>query len=376
MQVIGDEPHLPYQRPPLSKSYLAGALEADELNFRPAEFYQKVGAEILTGTRVDAINRPDKQLKLGDGRTLHYTKLALTTGSRVRRLTLPGSDLDAIYYLRNIADVDAIRQHLKQGAKLVICGGGYIGLEVAAVCAKQGLDVTVLEMADRVMNRVVAPVVSQFYETVHRVAGVKIETSVQVGGFEGSARVEQVRCTDGSTYAADLVVIGVGVIPNSELAAEAGLATDNGIVVDQFAQTADPDIVAAGDCTNHPSHRYGSRIRLESVQNAVDQAKAAAAALCGEPVEYTSIPWFWSDQYDLKLQIAGLSQGHDAVIVRGNPADGAFAVFYLQQGDLLAVDAINRPQEFMLSKRLIAARIQLDPERIEDTAIPMKELAA
>ena len=376
LQVIGDEPHLPYQRPPLSKTYLAGALEADELNFRPAEFYQKAGAEMLTGTRVDVINRPDKQLKLGDGRTLHYTKLALTTGSRVRRLTLPGSDLDAIYYLRNIADVDAIRQHLKQGAKLVICGGGYIGLEVAAVCAKQGLDVTVLEMADRVMNRVVAPVVSQFYETVHREAGVKIETSVQVSGFEGSARVEQVRCTDGSTYAADLVVIGVGVIPNSELAAEAGLATDNGIVVDQFTQTADPDIVAAGDCTNHPSHRYGSRIRLESVQNAVDQAKAAAATLCGEPVEYTSIPWFWSDQYDLKLQIAGLSQGHDAVIVRGNPTGGAFAVFYLQQGDLLAVDAINRPQEFMLSKRLIAARTQLDPERIEDTAIPMKELAA
>ncbi len=376
LQVIGDEPHLPYQRPPLSKAYLAGELDAEGLNFRPAEFYDKATAEMITATRVDVIDRDAKQLTLSDGRTLSYTKLALTTGSRVRRLSLPGSELAGIYYLRNIADVDGIRQHLQAEAKLVICGGGYIGLEVAAVCAKHGLDVTVLEMADRVMNRVVAPQVSEFYETVHREAGVNIKTSVQVSGFEGREKVEHVTCTDGTSYPADFVVIGVGVVPNSELAAAAGLATDNGIVVDQYAATADPDIVAAGDCTNHPSQRYGARIRLESVQNAVDQAKAAAATLCGNPTEYAAIPWFWSDQFDLKLQIAGLSQGHDAVVVRGNPADRAFSVFYLQGGELLAVDAINRPQEFMLSKRLIAARARLDATRIEDTSISMKELAA
>jgi 3-phenylpropionate/trans-cinnamate dioxygenase ferredoxin reductase subunit len=374
--LVGEEPYLPYQRPPLSKSFLAGESDLAELYLRAPEFYQDAAVDVRLDTRIETIDRAAKSLRLSDGSELNYDKLALTTGSRVRRLPIAGADLSGIYYLRDIADVEQIQSHVKPGARAVIVGGGYIGLEVAAVCATRGIEVVVLEMESRVMNRVVDPVVSEFYQRRHQAEGVRIVTGVRVESFEGNSGLQRVICADGSSYEADFAVVGVGILPNSELAEEAGLAVDNGIVVDKYAATNDPDIVAAGDCTNHPSHFYEKQIRLESVQNAVDQAKVAAATLCGEEKEYASIPWFWSDQYDIKLQIVGLSQGHDETVVRGDPQSGAFAVFYLKEGRIIAVDAINKPQEFMLSKRLIPKGLQIPPDRLRDTEISMREMAS
>jgi len=374
IRLIGDEPYPPYQRPPLSKQYLAGEMALEQVYFKPLDFYDTAKAELTLGVRVESIDRAAKTVSLSDGSTAAYDKLVLTTGTRVRTLPLPGADLSGIHYLRTIDDTDAIARDLRPGARAVICGGGYIGLEVAAAAVKNGASVTVLEMADRVMNRVVAPEVSAFYEALHRGKGVDIRCNVRVTGFEGTGKVERVACENGESFDADLVVVGVGVIPNTELAEAAGLACDNGIVVDDCARTEDPDILAAGDCTNHPNGIYGINIRLESVQNAVDQATAVAQTICGKPTPYSAVPWFWSDQYDVKLQIVGLSQGYDEAVVRGNPADGAFSVFYLKQGKLLAVDAINSPREYMMGRKLIAEGARPDPEKIRNTDVSVKEL--
>jgi 3-phenylpropionate/trans-cinnamate dioxygenase ferredoxin reductase subunit len=269
----------------------------------------------------------------------------------------------------------AIQDGFREGARLVIVGAGYIGLEVAAVAVKRGIDVTVLETEDRAMNRVVAPEVSEFFQQLHRDAGVKIEFGRMVQEFTGTDSIEEVVCADGYRVPADLCIVGIGILPNIELAAAAGIECDNGIVVDEFARTSAPDVYAAGDCTRHPNSLLGMNLRLESVHNALEQAKTAAAAMCGELIEYAQVPWFWSDQYAVKLQIVGLNNDYDQVVIRGDMAEHSFAVFYLRQGQLLAVDAINSAREFMLGKKLVAAKAVFDPEQLADDSLDFKTLA-
>jgi 3-phenylpropionate/trans-cinnamate dioxygenase ferredoxin reductase subunit len=372
--VISDDPNLPYHRPPLSKAYLSGEKDAASLGIRPAAFYEKQQAEFKQG-RVTSINRQEQSLSLASGETLQYDKLALCTGARVRKADIPGVGLGSIHYLRDMADAEAIKSSVVAGQQAVIVGGGYIGLETAASLTKLGMQVTVLEMAERVLQRVTAPEVSAFYHRVHSKQGVNVLTGVAAQSFVGTERVEKVICTDGRELEASLVVIGIGVIPNTELAEQAGLAIENGIKVDSYCATDDPNIVAAGDCTSQVSKVYQRRLRLESVPNATEQAKTAAATLCGQQKDCTTLPWFWSDQYNLKLQIAGLSQGYDQVVIRGDiNSDDGFAAFYLQQGKLLAADCVNRPKEFMLSKRLIANHASVPAEQLADESIAVNEL--
>lgn len=379
--LIGDEPHLPYHRPPLSKAYLSGAATAESLLIKSPATYIKANVEIINNTRVLRIDRQRKSVELANGEWIGYDKLVLTTGGRPRPLSVPKSSLAEqtgnFHYLRTLGDVDAMRRQFEPGMRLVIVGGGYVGLEVAAVAVKVGLKVTVLEAFPRVLARVTAPELSAFYERKHREAGVEIRTGVQVSDVEmdrsGDA-VSAVLCADGTRVPADLVVVGIGLIPNTELAQEAGLAVDNGILVDEHAQTSDPDIYAAGDCTNHPNASLGRRLRLESVPNALEQARTAAASICGKQKPYNVIPWFWSDQYDLKLKMVGLSQGYDQLVVRGSLDSDSFSAFYLKDGLVLAADTVNRPPEFMLAKRIIAERLRLAPEQLADDSIPLKNL--
>ena len=372
--MIGDESYVPYERPPLSKALLAGEIEIERTFLKKSTWFDDKDVDLRTDTLVESIDRTGKSVTLSDGESIGYDKLLIATGTRVRKLDLPGADLDGIFYLRAIADTLAIQERMTPDSKVVIVGGGYIGLEVAAVGAKMGCDVTVLEGLERVMNRVVSPEVSEFYTDVHTKAGVKILCGVGVTGYEGDGTVSHVVCADGSKHEADLVVVGVGVIPNYDIADAAGLDVDNGIVVDEFARTSDPDIFAAGDVTNHPNALLDRRLRLESVQNAVDQAKTAANAMLGTLEEYAEIPWFWSDQYDLKLQIVGLSEQDDDVVVRGNPDDHKFSVCYLRDGEFVAINAINNVKDFMGAKKLIAARRKIDPTVLADANTPLKEM--
>jgi 3-phenylpropionate/trans-cinnamate dioxygenase ferredoxin reductase subunit len=372
--LVGEEPWLPYQRPPLSKKFLAGELDAERLHFKPESFYDDPGIEVRLETRIDAIDRGGKTLHTSAGEIIAFDRLVIATGARPRHLDAPGVDLDGVYYLRTIADVSGIRKHLSRDTRMAIVGAGYIGLEVAAVASQLGADVTVMEMEDRVMSRVVSPAISEFYQKEHAAHGVKIMLSTGVSGFSGNGQVDAVDLANGDQVATDLVVIGIGIVPNTELASSAGLEVDNGIVVDDHCQTSDADIYAVGDCTHHPNDVLGCRVRLESVHNAVEQAKTAASNICGEDSCYAQVPWFWSDQYDLKLQIAGLSQGYDQVIVRGDQNDRSFSCLYLREGQLIAVDAINSPKDFMQSKALIAAHAVIDPERLADAENELKNL--
>ncbi|MCE9521418.1 MAG: FAD-dependent oxidoreductase [Alphaproteobacteria bacterium] len=373
--LIGEEPYVPYQRPPLSKAFLAGELAAERLFIKPEEFYTDAKCTLLLRTRATAIDRTRKIVKLDGGREVPYGTLALTTGSRIRKLALTGADLPGCFYLRGIEDVERLQGQLKPGARLAIIGAGYIGLEVAAVAVKRKLKVTVLEAFPRVMARAASEQISAFYEAEHRKAGVDIRCNVKIEAIAQDGASLVVKTSSGDVTA-DFVLIGIGILPNVELAAEAGLPVENGIVVDQNACTADPSIYAVGDCTNHPcAYAGGGRTRLESVQNAIDQAKHAAAAIVGKPKPYNEVPWFWSDQYDLKLQIAGLAHPADTVVLRGDPASRSFAAFRLRDGVLVAVEAVNAAPEYMMSRRLIAARARVAPERLADKAIPMKEMA-
>jgi 3-phenylpropionate/trans-cinnamate dioxygenase ferredoxin reductase subunit len=372
LTMVGDEPYLPYQRPPLSKAYLQGTLERERLFLKPEAFYTDAACEMVLNVSATAIDRTAKTVALSDGRTLSYDKLLLATGTRVRPIPVPGADLPGVHYLRSIADVDLLRAAFQPGKRIAIVGGGYIGLEVAAVAAKHGLDVSVFEALDRVMARAVSPVMSDFYQGVHAAAGVKLYLRTGVERFEGAGRLDAVRA-GGESYSADLALVGIGVIPNAELAAAAGLAVENGVVVDRYAATSDPSIFAAGDCTNHPG-REGLNIRLECVQNAIDQAKFAALAMLGKPAVYSEVPWFWSDQYDLKLQMAGLARKGDVIVQRGDPAARKFAVFHLREDKIAAVEAVNAPLEYLVGRKLIAEGTNIDPARLADTAIPMKNI--
>ncbi len=371
--LVGDEEYLPYQRPPLSKKFLAGAMPAERLHFKPASFYDDPLIEVRLQTTITAIDRANRSLQSESGARISYDKLVLALGSRARRLPIEGANLIGVHYLRSIADVEAIRLEFDNHRRAVIIGGGYIGLEVAAVMRQQGLDVTVVELADRVMSRVVSPEISDFYQIEHTNQGVRLRLSTGVSAFRGDKRVASVETTDGEQIPADFVVIGVGIIANTELASAAGLTVDNGIVVDDRCQTSDPAVYAVGDCTAHPNAIYDRQLRLESVHNALEQAKTAARNICGKETHYSQVPWFWSDQYDLKLQIAGLSEGYDEIVIRGNPADRSFACLYLKNGQLIATDAVNAARDFIQSKDLIASHAKIDPAKLGDVALPLKD---
>jgi len=372
--LVGEEAYPPYQRPPLSKAYLLGQLERPRLFLKSDAYYGEAGVELLVNTTAKAIDRAGQTVELTDGRKLGYDKLLLTTGARVRKLRCPGADLPGIFYLKSIADVDALQAQFLPGKRIAIVGAGYIGLEVAAVGAKTGLSVTVFEAMDRVMARAVSPSISGFFMAEHLKAGVDLKLNTGVEGFEGHGKVERI-IAGGKSYDVDLVLVGIGVIANDELAREAGLAATDGIVVDRNAMTSDPAIFAAGDCTRHVG-REGVELRLECVQNAIDQAKHAALAMTGKPKEYSEVPWFWSDQYDLKLQIAGLARPTDRLVARGDPAARKFSVFHLRDGRIAAVEAVNAPQDYMIGKKLIAEGRAVPAETLADTSIPMKQIGA
>jgi 3-phenylpropionate/trans-cinnamate dioxygenase ferredoxin reductase subunit len=372
--LIGDEDYVPYRRPPLSKTYLSGEVTLESLFLKPRAVYEKHAIECRFGIGVESIDCAARSLRLYDGSVLRYDKLALTTGGRPRRLSVPGAERSNVHYIRTVADIDRLKQQFGEGKRLVIIGGGYVGLEAASVGIKKGLHVTVVEALPRVLARVTAPEISAFYERVHRGHGVDLRTGVGVHALEGSGDTCTVVLADGTRLAADLVVIGVGLIPNTELAEAAGIEVSNGIVVDRYAVTSDPDIVAAGDCTNHDNVFLGRRLRLESVPNALEQARVAAASILGRPRVYDAVPWFWSDQYDLKLQMVGLSQGYDDLIVRGDMDANSFTAFYLKDGVVISADSVNRPQDFMVAKRLVAERAAVTSERLRDDAVPLKSL--
>ena len=378
--LISEEAHLPYHRPPLSKAYIAGEVEVDTLWLKPASLYERANVQLLLETYVKSIDRVTRHVTLGNGRSISYERLVLATGGRPRRLpaAMEGADRATnFHYLRTLDDAGRIKSQFVAGHRLVIVGGGYVGLEVAALAIKMGLTVTILEAAERVLARVTAPIVADFYAGVHRAAGVTIKVDQQVDGFEldvNSEKVIGVRCRNGGFFPSDVVVAGIGLIPNTELASDAGMTVDDGIVVDAFACTSDVAIYAAGDCTRYTSELYGRTVRLESVPNALEQARTVAASICGKERRYDSVPWFWSDQYDLKLKMVGLSAGYDELIIRGSVADQSFSAFYLRGTRVLAVDTVNRAPEFLAAKRLVGERIEVDPAALANDTIPLKTL--
>lgn len=351
--LIGDEPHPPYQRPPLSKTFMLGEMSQDQLWLQGDAFYTQNAVELMTGAAVAAIEPRQKRLCLADGSERDYHKLILATGSRARALPVPGAELAGVHTLRSIADVRRLQEHLPEVGEAVIVGGGFIGLEVAAVLRKLGKPVTVLEGEERLLKRAMTPLLSDFFRRLHETNGAHIRLSQRVVRLIGERRVRAVELADGETLAADLVLVAVGGRANDALAAAAGIPCDDGIIVDERCLAA-PDIYAAGDCARFPLRRYGRAVRLESVQNANDQARAAAQAALGMGEAYDPVPWFWSDQYDIKLQIAGLAQGYDRHVMEGDPGSRSFAVSYYRGDHLLAVDAVNAPRAHMLSRRSLA----------------------
>lgn len=396
--LIGEEPIPPYQRPPLSKAWLKGEATAESLALRPAKFYADATIDLRLQTRVTAIDRAAKTVALSDGGTLSYDTLILALGARARRLALPGADLDGVLELRSAADADQLKAALHPGARLAVIGGGYIGLEAAASARALGAEVTIVERESRVLARVACPILSDFFQSFHRGQGVTIEVDARVAALEGAdGRVTGVRLgakgsdaegldaeglhAEGLEYGrlipCDAALIGVGAVANDELARQAGLTCHNGIAVDLTACTDDPAIFAIGDCTSRPLPLYDRVGRLESVPNALEQAKQAASSICGKPAPTPEVPWFWSDQYDLRLQIAGMPFDATEIVIRGDVAAGKFALFHLtEDGTVQAVEAVNAATEFMGGRRIIAKRKRLTRARIEDMAVSMQELAA
>jgi 3-phenylpropionate/trans-cinnamate dioxygenase ferredoxin reductase subunit len=377
--LIGEEAGLPYQRPPLSKGFLTGTVGLDALPIRPAAVYDKADVEMRCGVRATRIDPATKSVHLSDGDSLNYTHLILATGSSARQLQVTGLSQHKpinLHYLRSQADAECMREQLEAGKRLVVVGGGYIGLEVASAAQAAGMQVTILEAQSRILARVTAHEVSEFYQQVHQAAGIDLRTNVQLEqvSLNAEGRIEALVTTAGERFAADVVLVGIGAQPNVELAEQAGLDVDNGILVDAFARTSVADIYAIGDCSNQPSALYGRRLRLESIPNAIEQARAATGNILGKAALAPSLPWFWSDQYDLKLQIAGLSQGYDQVVLRGSRETHSFAAFYLYEGRLIAADCINRQKEFMAIKKLVQAGYSGSPDALADETVVLKEL--
>jgi 3-phenylpropionate/trans-cinnamate dioxygenase ferredoxin reductase subunit len=364
--MISDENDLPYQRPPLSKGYLLGSINEQELPIKSRFLYDKLDCELKLGITVTHIDRNSKKLTTKNGEHVNYDHLIIATGTSARKLSVPGADLECVHYLRILADAKRIKQYIAPKIKLLIVGAGYIGLEIAASATKIGASVVVLETQERVLSRVTNPEMSDFYQTLHASNGVDIKLNTGLNELRRTSTGYQAFLNNGEILYFDLAVVGIGVQPNQALAEEAGLECNNGIVVDSTTRTKDPSIYAIGDVSNHPNAFYTTRLRLESVPNATEQAKIAAKNICGIYSDYNALPWFWSEQYDVKLQTAGLSQGYDMSVLRGDMSTHSFALFYLKAGKLIAMDAINSPRDFIKAKQLILAGFNITPERIED----------
>ncbi len=381
--LVGEEPGPPYQRPPLSKAFLSGKADAKAIRLRPDRFFAEHRIEFRAGERATRIDRGACRVMLDSGEALPYDHLVLALGSRNRRLPVPGADLDGVAQLRTLDDAGALRRRLDAAARgeaVAVVGAGFIGLEFAAAAAARGIGVTVIEAADRPMARSVSAAMSGFFRGAHERQGVEFAfgaTVVRITG-DGGGRATGVETADGRHFPAGLVLVGIGVVPNSELAAEAGLAVADGIAVDEFLATSDPAVSAIGDCACHPhrAHDGTRRVRIESVQNAVDQARCVAARLAGRPAPYAAVPWFWSDQGAFKLQIAGLATPHDDAVPRGDPAGGAFSVFCYRGGRLLGVESANRPLDHVLARKVLANGADLPPDRAADPRFDLKGFAA
>jgi 3-phenylpropionate/trans-cinnamate dioxygenase ferredoxin reductase subunit len=371
--VIGDEPVLPYQRPPLSKSYLARESALDELWLRPESFYTTHEIELLADQTVTAVDRRGRRLRLASGGEISWDHLVLATGARFRPLPVPGAELDGVLPLRSLADADFLRERLEQAREVVVVGAGFIGLEFASVAIARGAAVHIVEITQQAMGRVVSAAISRFFADAHARWGATISFGTGIARILGAGgRVTAVETTDGRRLGADLVLVCIGVIPNAELAAAAGLAVDNGIVVDECLLTRDPAVFAVGDCANFPTPFAVGRVRLESVQNAVDQGRSVAAHIAGKPAAYDKVPWFWSDQGDLKLQIAGITVGHDAAVLRGDPEARHFSVFCYRAGRLIGVESVNQTADHVAARRLLAGDPELTPQQAADESYDLR----
>ena len=372
--LVGEEEHLPYQRPPLSKGFLEDTVSNERLYFKKLEFFIENKVQLKLGAKAEEIDIENNNIHLSDNTKLSFDKLVFATGSSVRKLDFPGKDLNSIHYLRGLDDALSIKKDLQTKQNIVVVGAGYIGLEVAAIAAKQNKSVTVIEMADRVMNRTVDPQISDYYLNLHQKNGVTFKFNTSLKEIVGTNNPEKVICSDGTEVQADMVIIGAGIMPNVELAENAGLSCDNGIVVNEFGKTDHANIYACGDCTNHPNKLLNKKIRLESVHNAMEQSKTVASSIINKSLAYNQIPWFWSDQYDHKLQIVGLSGDHDKVTMRGDMSEAKFMLFYTKDEKLIAVDAVNNSKEFLICKKLVANKVTIKPDEISNPATNLNDL--
>jgi 3-phenylpropionate/trans-cinnamate dioxygenase ferredoxin reductase component len=376
IRIVADELHLPYQKPPLSKAFLAGSVAHSNLILRGDDYFRGQGIEMVLGHRAVRIDREASRVELEGGERLAYDTLLIATGSRARQLAVPGAEHAGIVYLRTLDHALNLKPRLQASNEVIVIGGGFIGLEVAATAAKARKKVVMIEATSRLLERAVSPLISQFLLDTHMAHGVEIRFNQSVSAIEGDGTLHEVICSNGDRVRGDLIVAGIGGIPNDELASAAGVLCANGIDVDEFGQSSVPNIYAAGDCSNHHNLFAGRRVRLESVQNATDQGKAAGAAIAGHPEPYVAVPRFWSDQYDSKLQIVGLAAPDDTAVIRGAIGDGKFSVFYYRGEKLMAVDSINRPGDQMIARRLIAAALSPTPAQAADLSFDLKKLEA
>ena len=372
--LVGEEEHLPYQRPPLSKGFLDDSINKERLYFKKLDFFTENKIQLKLGISATSVDIENNLVNLSDEEKLHFDKLVFATGSRVRLLDFPGNDLDNIHYLRGLDDAENIKKGLEKSKHLVVIGAGYIGLEVAAIASEKGVKVSIVEMADRVMSRTVDPQISDYYLNLHQNNGVKFKFNTSLEEIKGQGQVESVVCSDGTSINADMVIVGAGVIPNTEIAQNSGVSCENGILVDEFGRTNFKNVFACGDCTSHPNKLLNMQLRLESVHNAMEQSKAAAMSVLDKPAEYSQIPWFWSDQYDHKLQIVGISGSHDTVTMRGSTDASKFMLFYTRGEELVAVDAVNNPKDFLICRKLVANKVKIKTDMISDLNLNLNDL--
>jgi 3-phenylpropionate/trans-cinnamate dioxygenase ferredoxin reductase subunit len=373
--LIGEEPHTPYQRPPLSKAFMLGKQDREKILLRPETYYRDHDIRLMAGEKVAAIEPAARQVRLESGAAIPYDALVLAVGARNRKLPVPGAELEGVCYLRTLGEAAELKQRIEAANQIVVIGGGFIGLEIAASARTLGKPVTVVEALPRLMARVVSPEVSEFFRAAHTSKGVEVLLNAEVREIRDSGKTQEVLLADGRELAADVVVVGIGVAPNTELAHRAGLpVAPGGISVDQFLRCGDGDVFAIGDCAEYHNPFAGCRVRLESVQNAVDQAVCVARAIAGKPAPYHAAPWFWSDQYEIRLQMAGLAIGHDRTVVRGDLESGKFSVFHFRGGRLCSVDSVNRPADHLAARKLLAAGTELTPEQAADESVNLKAL--
>ncbi len=373
--IVGDEPELPYERPPLSKEYFAGEKEFERIQLRPAKYWDEREVTMLLGKRVVSVDPVGHTVTTDGGETISYGKLVWATGGSPRVVPIPGGDLPGVQGVRTKTDADSMKAASETAGQIVVIGGGYIGLEAAAVLNKAGKKVVLLEALDRVLARVAGVELSRFYEKEHRDHGVDLRLGVCVEAIEGDTRVTGVRLADGEVIPADLVIVGIGIVPAVEPLIAAGAEGGNGVLVDRLCRTSLPDIYAIGDCAAHENHfAEGATIRLESVQNANDQANVVAKGIVGDEAPYHAIPWFWSNQYDLKLQTAGLSTGHDQTVLRGDPANRSFSIVYLKAGKVIAIDCVNATKDYVQGRMIVAAGLRATVQQLAEVHTPLKSL--